>query len=106
MAQAPKSVLHLRSAAKQAEEQQFLFAKDLAISNMARDMLFTPTGGIDRDFAAIMMPQHQIAIDMAEAELKYGHDDELRRLVDKIVAQQEREISVQRHATGEGAAWR
>jgi uncharacterized protein (DUF305 family) len=103
MAQARKSEQHLRSAAKQAEEQQFLFANDLAISNMTRDMPFTPTGDIDRDFAAIMIPQHQIAIDIAEAELKYGHDDELRRLAEKIVAQQEREISLLRHATGEGA---
>ena len=76
LAQDPKAMLHLRSAAKQAEEQQFLFANDLAISNTSREMLVTPTGDIDRDFAAIM--QHQGAIDMAEAELKYGHNDELR----------------------------
>jgi hypothetical protein len=83
LAQDPKGVLHLRSVAKQAEEQQFIFANDLAISNMSRETLAAPTGDIDRDFAAIMIPQHQDAIDMAEAELKYGHNDELRRLGEK-----------------------
>lgn len=104
LAQDPKSVLHLRSAAKQAEERQFLFANDLAISNMSREMLVTPTGDIDRDFASFIIPQHQGAIDMAEAELKYGHNDELRRLAEKIVAQQQQEISILRRATGEAAA--
>ena len=104
LAQDPKAMLHLRSAAKQAEEQQFLFANDLAISNTSREMLVTPTGDIDRDFAAIMIPQHRGAIDMAEAELKYGHNDELRGLAEKIVTQQQQEISILRRAAGEVAA--
>ena len=104
MAQAPKSVLQLRSAAKHAEEQQFLFANDLAISNMTRDMLSAPTGDTGRDFTAVMIPQHQGAMDIAEAELKYSHNQELKRLAAKIVAQQQQKISVLRHATGEGAA--
>jgi uncharacterized protein (DUF305 family) len=48
-----------------------------------------------------MIPQHQGTIDMAEAELKYGHNDELRRLAAQIVAQQQQEISIlQRAAEG------
>jgi hypothetical protein len=39
LAQARKDTLHLRTAARQAEERQFLFANDLAISNMTREML-------------------------------------------------------------------
>ena len=103
LAQNPKIALHLSSAAKQAEEQQFLFANDLAISNMSREMLVTPTGDIDRDFAAIMIPQHQGAIDMAKAELKYGHNDEVRRLAEKIVARQQQEISELHRASQEAA---
>ena len=99
LAQEPKSALHLGPAAD-VEEQQFLFANDLAMSNMTRDMLVPPTGDIDRDFAAMMIPHHQATIDMAEAELKYGHDDELRRLAEKIVAQQQQEISILRRAAG------
>lgn len=104
LAQDPKGVLHLRSAAKQPEERQFLFANDLAIGNMSREMLVTPTGDIDRDFAAIMIPERQGAIDMAQAELKYGHNGELRRLAEKIVSQQRQEISILRRATAESAA--
>ena len=103
LAQDPKPALHLRSAARKAEEQQFLFANDLAISNMSREILVTPTGDIDRDFAAIMIPRQQGAIDMAEAEPKYGHNNELRRLAKTIVAQQQQEISILRRATGDAA---
>ena len=100
LAQEPNSGRHLGPVAD-AEEQQFLFANDLAMSNMNRDMLVVPpTGDIDRDFAAIMIPHHQATIDMAEAELIYGHDDELRRLAEKIVAQQQQEISILRRAAG------
>ena len=103
LAQAPKATRHLRAAARQAEEQQFLFANDLAISNMSREMLATPTGDIDRDFAAIMIPQHQGAINMAQAELKYGHNEEIRRLAQRIVSQREQEISAMRRAVEEAS---
>jgi hypothetical protein len=101
LAQAPKNPLHLWTAARHAEERQFLFANDLAISDMSREMLVVPTGDIDRDFAAIMIPQHQAAIDMAQAELKYGHNEAVRRLAQRIVSQREQEISAMRHAVGE-----
>jgi uncharacterized protein (DUF305 family) len=104
LAQEPKGAFHLRQGAKEAEEQQFLFANDLAMSNMNRDMLVPPTGDIDRDFADIMIPHHQATIDMAEAELKYGHDDQLRRLAEKIVAQQQQEISILSRTSGSTAA--
>src|ERR1700730_5740505 len=34
----------------------------------------TSTGDPDADFVAMMIPHHQGAVDMAEAELKYGTD--------------------------------
>jgi hypothetical protein len=99
LAQDPKQVLHPQGQAREAEEQQFLFANDLAISNMSREMLVKPTGDVDRDFVAIMIPQRQAAIDMARAELKYGQDEELRRLAQSIVDDEEREISTMRHSS-------
>ena len=54
LAQDPRQVLHPQGQAGEAEEQQFLFANDLAISNMSREMLVKPTGDVDRDFVAIM----------------------------------------------------
>jgi uncharacterized protein (DUF305 family) len=83
---------------KDADEQQFLFDIDLAMSNMNRSMLMTPTGDVDRDFVNVMVPHHQGAIDMARAEIKYGRNDELRQLARRMVNQQEQEISSLRHA--------
>jgi uncharacterized protein (DUF305 family) len=98
LAQDPKQVLHPRGLAREAEEQQFLFANDLAISNMSREMLVKPTGDVDRDFVAIMIPQRQAVVDIARAELKYGHDEGLRQLAQDIVDQEEREISTMQHS--------
>lgn len=86
-----------------ANEQQFMFDNDLAMSDMTRRMLVKPTGDIDRDYIALMIPQHQGAIDMARAELKYGHNNELRRLAQSIITQQNDEISAMRSAVGGGA---
>lgn len=59
------------------------------------------TGNLDRDFVAMTMPHHQGAIDIARAELKYGHNEELRRLARDIIAGQEHEMLVMRGAVGE-----
>ena len=87
-----------------ANEQQFMFDNDLAISNISQTMPVKPTGDIDRDFVALMIPQHQGAIDMARAELKYGHNDGLRRLAQSIIMQQSDEVSAMRSAVGGGAS--
>jgi uncharacterized protein (DUF305 family) len=97
LAQGPNG--HSRSRAESdATEQKFLFDNDLAISNMNREMLAKPTGDVDHDFVDVMIPHHRGAIDMARAELKYGRNSELRQLAQKIVDDQEQEISVMRHA--------
>ena len=83
---------------KDADEQQFLFDIDLAMSNMNRSMLMTPTGDVDRDFVDIMIPHHQGVIDTARAEMKYGHDETLRQLAQKIVEEAEQDISTMRGA--------
>ena len=58
----------------------------------------------DRDFAAMMIPHHQGAIDMAKAELIYGHDPVLRRLAEGIIVEQQQEIELmQRHLNGRPA---
>jgi uncharacterized protein (DUF305 family) len=51
------------------------------------------SGDPDRDFAAMMMPHHQGAVDMAKLELQYGKDEQLRAMAQTIVASQEKEIA-------------
>lgn len=53
-----------------------------------------PTGDTDLDFARMMIPHHQAAVDMAKAELQYGKDPALRALAQSIVADQEKEIAM------------
>ena len=54
------------------------------------------TGVPDHDFAAMMIPHHQGAVDMAKAELLYGKDPAMRRLAQEIIVTQEQEIDVMR----------
>ena len=52
------------------------------------------TGDPDHDFAAMMVPHHQGAIDMAKAELLCGKNPVLRRLAQEIIVTQASEITV------------
>lgn len=69
-----------------------------AMDRMDRAMGVAPSGDADRDFAAMMIPHHQGAIDVARAELGYGRDQVLRRLAEGIVVEQQQEIAVMRQA--------
>lgn len=78
------------SAMNQEDSCAHPFDADMA--KMHHDMMVQPSGNADVDFAAMMIPHHQGAIDMAKAELQCGHDPKLRDLATKIVAAQEDEI--------------
>jgi len=52
------------------------------------------TGDQDVDFARMMIPHHQGAIDMARVQLEKGKDPRMRELAQKIIADQEREIGI------------
>ncbi len=61
---------------------------------MNKAMMAAPmTGDPDRDLVAMMMPHHQGAIDMARIYLRDGRDPDIRRMAEKIIADQEREIA-------------
>ena len=62
------------------------------------------TGNPDRDFAAMMIPHHQGAIDMAKLELIYGRDPVLRRLAEGILVEQQQEIELMQRYLHEGSA--
>ena len=64
-----------------------------SMKTMMTSMRVKPTGKPDKDFALMMIPHHQGAIDMAKVELQYGTDRELRQLATDIVAAQQKEIA-------------
>ena len=84
-----------------SDEQPFLSENDAAMNKMMANMKIKPTGDVDRDFVAMMVPHHQGAVEMAQAELKYGHNEQLRRLAQEIVVTQQQEITVMRLAVGD-----
>jgi uncharacterized protein (DUF305 family) len=52
------------------------------------------TGDSDIDFARLMLPHHQAAIDMAKTQLLYGKDPKMRRLAQEIITDQQSEIEL------------
>jgi uncharacterized protein (DUF305 family) len=85
-------------------ETGFLAMNDAAMDKMMADMIIRPTGDIDRDFVAMMVPHHQGAIDMVQAELLYGRNQTLLRIAQEIVVEQQQEIAAMRLAVGESAS--
>jgi hypothetical protein len=72
-----------------------------AIARMHVAMNVPFSGDADRDFAHMMIPHHQGAIDMALAELRYGEDERLKRLAQEIIVDQQQEIALMHLALGE-----
>jgi hypothetical protein len=50
---------------------------------------------------AMMVPHHQGAIEMAQAELRYGRNEPLRRMAQEIIVTQLQEITAMRLALGQ-----
>ena len=83
------------AAAQQLAHHPTEFTQTMAsgMRIMDRDMAAAPmNGNVDHDFAAMMIPHHQGAIEMAKAELLYGKDPVMRRLAQEILVDQQSEI--------------
>jgi uncharacterized protein (DUF305 family) len=89
------------SEARRTDEAPFLAENAGAMDKMMAGMAVKPTGDIDGDFAAMMIPHHQGAIDMAVAYLRYGNNEQLRRIAQEIIVEQWQEIAAMRMALGQ-----
>jgi len=70
------------------------------MDTMMSRMAIEPTGNVDEDFVAMMTPHHQGAMDMAVAELRYGKNEQLRRIAQEIIVTQQQEIVAMYQALG------
>ena len=84
-----------------AAEASYVAENVSAMTKMMIDMGIRPSGDVDTDFVAMMAPHHQGAIEMAQAELRYGRNEPLRRMAQEIIVTQLQEIAAMRLALGE-----
>jgi hypothetical protein len=79
-------------------QEAFIAENDAAMDKMMSAMAIKPSASIDHDFAAMMIPHHQGAIEMAQAELRYGSNEQLRRIAQEIIVDQQQEIAAMNFA--------
>ena len=78
----------------------FQAENNLAMDRMMTDMAVAPTGDVDADFVNMMEPHHAGAVAMAVAYLRYGKNEQLRRIAQEIIVEQRQEIDAMRLALG------
>ena len=84
-----------------AAEAPYLAENISAMAKMIVDIGIRPSGDVDSDFVAMMVPHHQGAIEMAQAELRYGRNEPLRRMAQEIIVTQLQEITAMRLSLGQ-----
>jgi hypothetical protein len=97
------SIQYVADRPDHSEGKPFLSENAVAMKEMMANMTIEPTDYVAGDFVAMMVSHHQGTIGMAKAELKYGHNEQLRRLAQQIVAKQQ-QIRVMRDADGNASA--
>ncbi len=88
------------TAVAASPEGAFLQENSVAMDKMMAGMSASPSGDVDADFVNMMEPHHQGAIDMAVLELRYGKNQQLRRIAQEIIVEQQQEIAAMRLALG------
>jgi uncharacterized protein (DUF305 family) len=85
---------------------KFMQSMEASMTQMDRGMAAAPMNdNVDHDFATMMIPHHQGAIDMAKAELTYGKDPVMRRLAEEIIVDQQSEITAMQLWINKNAAF-
>lgn len=84
-------------------EASFLAENAQVMDRMMAGMAVPATGDVDRDFVAMMSAHHQGAIDMAMSQLRHGRNEQVRRIAQEIVVEQQQEIAAMQLALGQPA---
>jgi hypothetical protein len=92
------SMSAVHAAGPSSDDAAFMTENDASMSKMMKNMDVKPSGNVDEDFVAMMQPHHQAAIEMAQSELRYGHNEQLRHIAQQIISQQQQEIVAMREA--------
>ena len=95
------SAILIAAAPAPTAKTEFANEMNAAMDHMMDSMQVRATGDVDRDFAAMMIPHHQGAMDMAVAELRYGTNPQLKRIAQEIIVDQQQEIAAMRLAIGD-----
>ncbi|TRW17208.1 DUF305 domain-containing protein [Glacieibacterium frigidum] len=88
----------LAAAPAPTDSQAFAIANARAMQEMMAAMHVASSGNVDTDFVNMMVPHHQGAVAMALLELRYGRNEQLRRIAQGIVVSQRQEIDAMRLA--------
>jgi hypothetical protein len=83
------------------DEKPYLTEVNAAMERMMAGMMVAPSGDVDADFVMMMLPHHQGAIEMAVAQLRYGKNEQLKRIAQEIIVDQQQEIAAMRLALGQ-----
>jgi uncharacterized protein (DUF305 family) len=87
------AVVGITPAQEHKENADFMRRMSVSMTEMNQSMKAAPmNGNIDHDFAAMMIPHHEGAIEMAKAELSFGKNPTMRRLAQEILVDQKSEI--------------
>jgi hypothetical protein len=95
------SAICAKSFGAPAAEAPYLVENVSAMTKMMINMGIRPSGGVDTDFVAMMVPHHRGAIEMAQTELRYGRNESLRRMAQEIIVTQLQEITAMRLSLGQ-----
>lgn len=92
---------HSGATEPSAAEQSFVAENTAAMKKMMVGMDAKSTGDVNRDFVVSMSAHHQGAIDMAVTMLKYGTNEQLKRMAQEIIVSQQQEIAAMHQAIGD-----
>ncbi|MBU9200102.1 DUF305 domain-containing protein [Burkholderia multivorans] len=98
MSDMPGPTLHVEEATRPAHEAHAATREFKEADNrMMAGMMAPYVHDADKDFVSHMLPHHEGAVEMAEIELRYGHDPKVRRMAAQIIQDQRAEMAFMKH---------